>query len=262
MNGSEQNLAGQVALVTGATSGIGLQTALALTAKGVKVVGTGRNQTKLGTLDQKIDLALTMDVTDPKSVQVVKAAVEDRYGRLDILVNNAGIGCFLNWDESTADDLERILSVNLVGAVRVANHFLPMMVAQGSGTMVSVASIAGLRAYGKHSAYCASKFGLVGWSKSVRKDLRGTGVSVSIVCPPAVDTPFFATAGRPEIREENRKNGMVTPEEVAETVVKVIAEQTPQVVISGRAKLLYALDRMVPSFVDRLQQFKDRRTGT
>ena len=98
MNGSEQNLAGQVALVTGATSGIGLQTALALTAQGVKVVGTGRNQTKLGRLDQKIDLALTMDVTDPKSVQVVKAAVEDRYGRLDILVNNAGIGCFLNMD--------------------------------------------------------------------------------------------------------------------------------------------------------------------
>ena len=94
------------------------------------------------------------------------------------------------------------------------------------------------------------------------KGSPGNGVSVSIVCPPAVDTPFFATAGRPEIREENRKNGMVTPEEVAETVVKVIGEQTPQVVISGRAKLLYALDRMVPSFVDRLQQFKDRRTGT
>jgi short-subunit dehydrogenase len=258
MNQGEQGLRGKVALVTGATSGIGLETARALTSHGAIVVGTGRDQERLATLASEIELALTMDVTDPRSVEIALAAIEDRHGRIDILVNNAGIGCFLDWKESSAEDLERILSVNLVGAVRVASQVLPSMVERGSGVVINVASVAGVRGYASHSAYCASKFGLVGWSRAIRKDLRGTGVSVCIVCPPAVDTPFFATAGRPEFREENKKNGMVSPVEVARHIVQSITAEQAEVVISGRARLLYALDRLAPSFVDRLQQWKDR----
>jgi short-subunit dehydrogenase len=258
MNHAEQGLKGRVILVTGATSGIGLETARALTHHGAVVVGTGRDQERLAILASEVDLALTMDVTDPRSVELALAAIEDRYGRIDVLVNNAGIGCFLDWNESTAEDLERVLQVNLVGAVRVANGVLPRMVARGSGVMVSVASVAGLRGYPRHSAYCASKFGLVGWSRAIRKDLRGTGVSVSIICPPAVDTPFFETAGRAEFRQENKKNGMVSPVEVARCIVRAILDEQTEVVISGRARMLHALDRMAPSLVDRLQKWKGR----
>ena len=155
-------------------------------------------------------------------------------------------------------DLERVLSVNLIGAIRIANGVLPGMVERGSGLLVNVASIAGLRAYSGHSAYCASKFGLVGWSRAVRKDLRGTGVRVGIVCPPAVDTGFFETAGRPEIRDENRKNGMVSPEDVARSILGLIEQEQDEVVISSRARLLYALDRVAPQLVDGLQRWKDR----
>lgn len=258
MADKESTLQGRVVLVTGATSGIGMETARALTQHGARVVGTGRDQERLGILASEVDLALTMDVTNPGSVEMALAAIHDRYGHVDVLVNNAGIGCFLDWSESTTSDLERILAVNLVGAIRVANGVLPGMVERGEGVMVNIASIAGLRAYAAHSAYCASKFGLVGWSKAVRKELRGTGVRVSIVCPPAVDTPFFETAGRPEFREENKKNGMVSPVDVARSIVSAISESPEQVVISPRARLLYALDRVAPSFVDRLQQWKDR----
>ena len=258
MSETVERVRGRVALVTGATRGIGWETAKLLTAQGAIVVGTGRDQESLQHLSAEVDLALTMDVTDPKSVDVALTAIMDRYDGIDILVNNAGIGCFLDWDQSSVEDLERVLNVNLIGAIRVANDVLPGMVARGSGTLVNVASIAGLRAYAGHSAYCASKFGLVGWSRAIRKDLRGSGVHVGIVCPPAVDTGFFETAGRPEIREDNRKNGMVSPTEVAQSILELIVKGQNEVVISARARLLYALDRVAPRVVDGLQKWKDR----
>jgi uncharacterized protein len=249
---------GQVAVVTGATSGIGRALALRLKAAGATVVGTGRDQGRLLALAGEVDLALTLDVTDDRSVEVAHAAVMDRFGRVDVLVNNAGIGLFREHDQTGVRDLQRVLDVNLLGCVRVAGAFLPDMRAAGRGCLVQMASVAGLRGYPRHTAYCASKHALVGWSRALRKDLRGSGVDVVVVCPPAVDTPFFANAGYTTWREDHPGFAPMRPEAVADATIEAIRRRRREVVVSPRARALHALDQLAPSLVDGLQAWKTR----
>lgn len=249
---------GQVVLVTGATSGIGLALARAFTAAGATVVGTGRDQARLASLGQEIDLALSLDLCDEKAVAMAADTVLDRYGRVDVLVHNAGIGLFQTWQDTDLAAMQRVMDVNLYGAVRLTRALLPSMVEKGSGCVVSIASVAGERGYAKHTAYCASKHAMIGWSRGLRKDLRGSGVDVVIVCPPAVDTPFFRNAGFLDYKEKHPGLSMMSPEAVAEQTVQAVARRTGQVILSPRAKALWLLDKLAPPLVDGLQRLKDR----
>lgn len=250
---------GPVIVVTGATSGIGLAVAGQLHRSGARVIGTGRDQGRLQELAGTVDLALTLDVTDQRSVDMVQAAVLDRYGRVDAVVNNAGVGHFAAWSDTAIDDFERVLAVDLLGCVRVAQAFLPTMVQAGSGCLVNIASVAGLRGYPRHTAYCAAKHGLIGWSRALRKDLQGTGVSVVVVCPPAVDTPFFERAGYFTWKQDHPGFQPMTADAVATGVVRALQRRTRQVVLSRRAQLLYAVDTAAPGLIDGLQAWKNRR---
>ena len=178
-----ERFAGKVVLITGATSGIGKACALAFGAEGAQVIGTGRDQARLMQLAESVDLALTLDVTDEASIRYGCQAALDRFGRIDILVNNAGIGLFRDWSETSESDFRRVLDVNLLGVMRMTRAILPSMIDQGSGIVVNVASVAGHRGYPRHTAYCASKHALVGYSRALRKDLQGTGVQIVEVCP-------------------------------------------------------------------------------
>ena len=250
---------GPVVVVTGATSGIGLAVARQLRATGARVVGTGRDQGRLQDLASTVDLALTLDVTDQRSVDMVQAAVLDRYGHVDAVVNNAGIGHFAPWPDTTIDAFERVLDVDLLGCVRVAQAFLPAMVEAGTGCLVNIASVAGLRGYPKHTAYCAAKHGLIGWSRALHKDLQGTGVAVVVVCPPAVDTPFFERAGYFTWKQDHPGFQPMSADAVASGVVRALQRRPRQVVLSRRAQLLYAVDTVAPGLIDGLQAWKNRR---
>ncbi|NOY28512.1 MAG: SDR family NAD(P)-dependent oxidoreductase [Oligoflexia bacterium] len=249
----------KVVLVTGATSGIGAALATAFVAEGARVVGCGRDQGRLMSLASRVDLALTLDVTSQGSVDMAAAAVQDRYGRVDIVVNNAGIGHFQAWQDTTIVDFQRIMDTNLYGAIRVAQALLPGMVAQGEGVLVNIASVAGERGYPKHTAYCASKHAMIGWSRALTKDLRGSGVAVVLVCPPAVDTPFFENAGFPDYKAHHPGLALMSPDAVAAGTLDAVAGRRTQVILSPRARALWLLDKLAPPLVEGLQRWKDAR---
>lgn len=250
---------GRVALVTGATSGIGLELARALTRQGARVIGTGRDQGRLMALGREIELALSLDLREDRAVAMAADTVLDRFGRVDILVNNAGVGLFLDVHQTTLDDIERLMDLNLYGAVRLSRALLPGMIERRQGLVVNIASVAGERGYAKHTAYCASKHALIGWSRALRKDLRGTGVDVVVVCPPAVDTPFFANAGFHDYKAAHPGLALMSATRVAEETLRAMAQRRPQVILSPRARLLWLLDKLAPPLVDRLQGWKEHR---
>ncbi|MCB9777259.1 MAG: SDR family NAD(P)-dependent oxidoreductase [Alphaproteobacteria bacterium] len=248
-----------VVVVTGATSGIGASLARAFAAEGAQVVGTGRDQARLMDLAGRIALPLTLDLTRQRSVDAVAQTVLDRFGRVDVLVHNAGIGQFRTWSDTAVDDIQKVMDVNLYGAVRLTRALLPAMVERGDGVVCSIASVAGERGYPKHTAYCASKHALIGWSRALQKDLRGTGVDVVIVCPPAVDTPFFENAGFADYKAQHPGLALMHPDAVAAGTLDAVQRRAGQVILSPRARVLWLLDKLAPPVVERLQRWKDSR---
>ncbi len=248
----------RLAVVTGATGGIGGAVARALLREGWTVVGSGRDQDALARLADGGVVPLTLEVTDAGSVESFAAAVLDGHGVPDLLVNNAGIGLFRRWEDTSPDDLERLLAVDLVGAARVDRAFLPAMVERGSGLLVHVASVAGLRGFPEQTAYCAAKHGLLGWSRALAFELDGTGVRVVDVCPPAIDTDFFARAGLPDFRERHPWVRALPPEDVAEAVLDAVRRPgRREIVVGRRARLVGALERVAPG----LRRALRRRAG-
>lgn len=248
--------ADQVVLITGASSGIGRALAARLTRDGARVIGAGRDQRALASLASAVDLALTMDVTDDASVEIACQAALDRYGRVDVLVNNAGMGMFKDWRETRVADFEALLDVHLSGAVRVTRAILPGMLERRAGLVTNIASIAGKRGYALHTAYCASKFALIGWSEALRAELDGSGVDVVVACPPAVDTPFFQRAGAPERGRRGFGKGVYEVGWAADAIAEAMAARRPLAILGARAKLLYALSKVSPGAISALRRLK------
>lgn len=242
----------RVVLVTGATSGIGRATARAFARAGARVIATGRDQRRLAEVSPDVELALTLDVTREDSVQIASAAVLDRFGGVDVVVNNAGVGLFAGWAETVDADLRRVMEVDFFGQVRVAQALLPSLIAR-KGALVMVASVAGKRGYARHTAYCAAKHAVVGWAEALRQDLRGTGAAVVIVCPPAVDTPFFQNAGYTTFAEDHPTLVPMTADAVAEDILDATRKRRRLVLLSPRAKALYGLSIVAPGLLDRLR---------
>jgi NAD(P)-dependent dehydrogenase (short-subunit alcohol dehydrogenase family) len=179
-----------VALVTGASSGIGRATARALADAGFSVVGTSRVAARVPPLDGVTFLDL--DVTHDKSVSAVVAEVVARFGRVDVLVNNAGVGMAGAAEESSISQIKTLFETNFFGAVRMTNAVLPHMRDQGAGRVINVSSILGLIPAPYMAAYAATKHALEGYSESADHELRAQGVRMLLVEPGYTSTSFDA----------------------------------------------------------------------
>lgn len=249
----------RIVFITGATQGIGLAAARAFKAAGATVIGAGRDQGRLLALSQEIDLALTLDVAAQGSVDMAVTATLDRFSRIDVLVNNAGVGLFADEAETEEAALRALLEVNLLGAIRVAHAVLPGMRERRSGVVMNVASVAGLRGYARHSAYCASKHALVGWTAAARRELLGSGVHVGALCPPAVDTGFFDHAGYPAFRADHPGLRLLSVDTVALALLDAVEARAPLRVVGPRAQLLHHIDHLAPGLIDRILRLRAGR---
>ena len=192
-----KRLSEQVVVVTGGSSGIGRCTARHLAARGARVVLTARRAEALQEVVREIEaeggraLAVPGDVTREEDLRAVADAAVARFGRIDTWVNDAGVYLQGRVQDITLDEYRRVLDVNLVGLINGTQRALEVMLRQGSGVVVQVSSVAAKRGVPYTSAYSASKAAIDGFTEALRAELWGTGVSLSILYPPTVDTPIY-----------------------------------------------------------------------
>jgi NAD(P)-dependent dehydrogenase (short-subunit alcohol dehydrogenase family) len=212
-----ETLAGKVALVTGASRGIGAATARALAGEGVQVGLASRSGDDLGIAGA---VARPCDVRDPVALASIVAAIVARFGRLDILVVNAGVGAYGPFLELPAEDLEELIDVNVKGALYAVRAALPELLKSDAADIVTIASEAGRRGLPYEVAYCASKFAQVGMTRALDHELREHGIRCTSVCPGGVATDFAMGHGRtPDMPQ---LSGMMAPSDVAEMVLFVL----------------------------------------
>ena len=207
-------LDGKVALVTGASGGIGAAVARRLHDAGASIGLLSRHGDDLG-LDR--GLGVVCDVRDRSAVAEATAAVVERFGALQIVIANAGVGAYGPFLELDPERVEEMIDVNLKGTLYTAAAALPHLIESGEGDFVSLASVAGLRAFPGESVYNASKFGQLGFTRSLDHELRERGVRATCICPGGVNTGFAIGSGRKEGDPE--LEGMLTAEEVADVVL-------------------------------------------
>ena len=206
-------LDGKVAIVTGASRGIGAAVARALDAEGARLGLGSRSGEDLG-LNA---VARRVDVRDRSQIDTLVADTIDTFGRLDILVANAGVGAYGPFLELSEAHVQEMVDVNLMGTIHSVRAVLPQMLEQGEGDILAIASVAGLRAFPYESVYNASKFGQVGFIRSLDHELREHNIRCTNICPGGVATDFALDEGRG--RTEEVITGMMTPEEVADVTL-------------------------------------------
>jgi NAD(P)-dependent dehydrogenase (short-subunit alcohol dehydrogenase family) len=185
-----------VALVTGASSGIGKETARALVAAGFDVVGTGRKTSEL-TPPTGVEY-LDLDVGSDDSAAAAVEQVVDRFGRIDVLVNNAGIGSAGAVEDNSVSQAQSVLNVNVLGVIRMTKAVLPHMRAQGHGRIINISSVLGVVPQPFMALYVASKHAIEGYSESLDHEVREYGVRVILIQPAFTKTSFDTNAAQPD----------------------------------------------------------------
>ncbi|MFF5989628.1 SDR family NAD(P)-dependent oxidoreductase [Prauserella flavalba] len=240
--------AGTTAVVTGGSSGIGAATASLLARRGCDVLVTGRDPAALDTVARHAGArACAADLTEPGAAARVLAAA----GEVELLVCNAGVGWAGRLEDMPEADAETLVRVNLLAPVQLVRAVLPGMLERGRGHLVFVSSIAGSMNVAGEAVYSATKAGLDALAASVRGEVTGRGVGVSVVVPGVVDTPFFARRGTPYARRRPRP---VPPERVAEALVAAVERNRAEVFVPPWLRLPARLRGVAPALTDALQR--------
>ena len=248
----------KVAIITGASSGIGAASARLLAAEGYRVVLTARREDRLKDLQAEIEehggtaLAIATDVGDVDSINSMVAQVLKDYGQIDVLLNNAGFGRS-KWLEELDPirDIESQIRVNLLGVIQTTRAILPHMLERKSGHIINMGSVASFVGTPTYSIYAASKFGVRGFSEALRREVGIYNIHVSVLYPGGVKTEFA------EHMEAKRKTGMTTPAalqlsalDVARQVVRLTNNPRRGIVIPFINKVGIWLNNIVPWFND------------
>jgi NADP-dependent 3-hydroxy acid dehydrogenase YdfG len=216
-------LAGKVALITGASSGIGRASVLALAQEGAHLVVTARREKRLQELAASVQQngvrAVTVfgDATAEETAQRCVAAAIQTFGRLDILINNVGVGNYKNLVDTSAAEYDEMMDSNVRSTFLFTRHAVPVMIKQGAGTVLMISSMAGKYGFPGEAVYCATKFAQVGFAQALDKELRPHGIKVGAICPGGVKTEFALGKGRTEASVA--ASTMLEPEDVAGAVL-------------------------------------------
>jgi len=218
----------QVALVTGASRGIGKAIAYLFAQEGMNVVICSRNENQIRKTAVEIQkdtgnlvVPVKTDVRNHVDVDKLVQSALNEFGRIDILVNNAGVAIIKSLVETTDHEYDTIIDTNLSGVFFCCKSVLPHMIKQKSGYIINISSGAGKTGFANLSVYCASKFGVIGMTESLAEEVSDYGIKVFSVCPGAVATQMQKEFMSNE-EFEKRKNQMIQPEEVAQKVLQLI----------------------------------------
>ena len=226
---AERKLENQVAIVTGASKGIGRATALLLGRAGASIIAVARTRDRLLELREELDRVGSTCIVVEGDVAQEEVALEavratERFGRLDILVNNAGIGSYAGLLEYDVADYDRLMNTNMRSTFLFTRHAVPVMKRQGRGLILQISSQAGLRGFNHEAIYCATKHAQVGFTSALRIELQPFGIKVGVICPAGVKTEFALGSGRTTASVE--ESGFLDAEDVAEAVL-FAATQSP-----------------------------------
>ena len=246
----------QVVVITGASRGIGRETALEFADRKCRVALLARDQPLLEQLCSVIEtrggqaIVIPCDVSHEKDCFESIQKVVDHWGTVDILVNNAGYGHYGAIENLDTKSLEQIFKTNLFGALWCTQAVIPFMKKQKRGHIVNVSTVISKRAFPYMGAYCMSKFAMTGFDESLRLELEPYGIDVSLVCPGYTKTEFQQNAkvsgSKPNMREQK---GMV-PKEVAEAICHAVEHNKSRTILTKDGKLLLLMNKISPSFVD------------
>ncbi len=218
----------KVAVVTGASRGIGEATALTLAQAGANVVAAARSVEELSALAERLErmgvaaLAVAADVTQEADVERLRHAALERFGAVDILVNNAGVGKYGPLSSLTAADYDWMMNTNMRSSFLCTAAFLPNMLARQQGWVVFIASVAGLKGLPNESVYCATKFAQIGFAQALDYETREQVVKVSVIAPGGVGTDFALGTGRTP--GDPALDAMLDPQDVAEAVLFAVTQ--------------------------------------
>ncbi len=222
-----KSLEGKVALVTGASKGIGFSVAERLLAMGAKVFICGRDKAALDGARAHLDSLGTVsgvvcDVRDERQINALFAECVGIFGGVDILVNNAGFGIFgKTVEEMTPEEFRSIIETNLIGVFYACHESIPLMRKRGGGYIINISSLAGQNAHPRMAAYNASKFGLNGFTEALMQEVRSEGIKVTAICPGSVNTFFGGDVPSDE------KAWQIQPADIAD-IVQDLLEMNPR----------------------------------
>lgn len=258
-------LKGQVAAITGASSGIGLAIARELARCGMSVVVGARRAERLDEVVRQIRAeggsadAVTMDVTSEADVRRLVEHAGAAFGRLDVMVCNAGFGFYGTVEETTPEAMRRMMDVNFLGTFYGARAALPIFRAAGRGHLIIISSIVGRRGIALMSGYSATKAAQVGFAESLRSELAGTAVHVSVVLPVSTETEFRAAMTRDYGHSVEGLGPSQRAEEVAAAVARCLRRPRAEVYPHRLSRGLTIANALAPGLTDRLVKRFGRR---
>ncbi|MCA0990934.1 SDR family NAD(P)-dependent oxidoreductase [Pseudalkalibacillus hwajinpoensis] len=254
-----KNLKNKVVLITGASSGIGRQLAIDLAKKGAKLILVARSEEKLMEVKGLIERSgayapavWTIDVGDGERVEHVLPMLLEEMPPIDVLINNAGFGKFDAFVDADMKDIEAMFDVNVIGLMRFTSHVLPGMIDAGSGHVVNIASQAGKLATPKSSGYSASKHAVLGFSNSLRMEMKEHHIQVTTVNPGPIKTNFFETADSSGTYTKNVEKMMLSAEKVSREIISAIEKGTREVNLPGWMNAGAKLYHTAPGLVEKI----------
>ncbi len=248
----------QVVWITGASSGIGAALARAFSREGALLILSARRADRLEALREELGrpdevLVLPLDVADPRAIDEAAQQALAWRGQLDVLVNNAGVSQRSLVEETSMDTLRQVMEVNFFGAVQLTGCVLPSMIAAGRGHVVNISSVAGYVSTPLRSAYAASKHALRAYSDSLRAEVSGRGLWVTVICPGYIRTEISKAAlrgdGTPKGEHDQAILSGLDPELAARRMVDGIRHRRRELSVGGRETWAIAIQRFFPGIV-------------